>query len=150
SYYKMQTMNQSLMALVLNGVVKKEVAMSVSSNPTELDMELRKFLYAVEKPARAVGEDEVPEVSIADFMEAGEGGVQAPGVDMAQPLSDYSKIVELQEIRKLYEESREKHSRELGDKDEAIQRLEDDVRTKDQEIQDMTEQIQVGVQEREK
>ena len=42
---------------------------------------------------------------------------------MAEPLSDFSKIVELQEIKKLYDEARDRHGRELSEKDEAIQAL---------------------------
>ncbi|HEY4491743.1 MAG TPA: PilT/PilU family type 4a pilus ATPase, partial [Acidobacteriota bacterium] len=49
TFFKMQTMNQSLMALVLNGAINKETALAASTNPSELDMELRKFLYGVEK-----------------------------------------------------------------------------------------------------
>lgn len=151
SYYKMQSMNQSLMALVLNGAVKAETAIKVSSNPSELDMELRKFLFAANKPAQ----QEAEEISIADFMEMGDGSsvkTAAPsGVDlMAQPLSDFSKIVELQEIRKLYEEVRTKHTAELGEKEEHIQNLQDDIRTRDQEISDLREQMQNGNSEREK
>ncbi|MDB4324882.1 PilT/PilU family type 4a pilus ATPase [bacterium] len=42
SYYKMQSMNQSLAALVANGVVDYETALSTSSNPGDLDLILRK------------------------------------------------------------------------------------------------------------
>jgi CRP-like cAMP-binding protein len=42
---------------------------------------------------------------------------------MAETLSDYSKIVELQEIKKLYDEQHERHATELADRDAEIQRL---------------------------
>lgn len=148
SFFKMQSMNQSLMALVLNGVVKKEDALKASSNPSELDMELRKYLYAGTKPVA----QETEEVSIADFMEMGGEHDSAPpqGEDMAEPLSDFSKIIELQEVRKLYEDSRAKHSAELGEKDEHIQRLDDELRQRDMEISELKEQLQAGMQDREK
>jgi len=149
SFYKMQSMNQSLMALVLNAVVKKETALRVSINPSELDMELRKFLFAPAKPIHQDSE----ELSIADFMEmSGQGASALPhqGEDMAEPLSDFSKIVELQEVRKLYEESRSKHLAELQEKDEHIQRLDEDLRQKDLEISELKEQMQASLQEREK
>jgi twitching motility protein PilT len=38
SYYRMQSMNQSLIALFAHGLISKEVAMSATSHPTELDM----------------------------------------------------------------------------------------------------------------
>ncbi|HET6266390.1 MAG TPA: PilT/PilU family type 4a pilus ATPase [Acidobacteriota bacterium] len=142
SYYKMQTMNQSLIALVLNRCISKETALKISTNPTELDMELRKFLYASEKPAE--------EISVSDFLEMGEGDHKKRVEPMAEPLSDYSKIVELQEIKKLYEEIREKHGLVIADKDESIQRLQDDLRVKDEEINELKNEIQTGAGEREK
>jgi twitching motility protein PilT len=100
SYYRMQTMNQSLVALVLNGAITREAAMSASVNPGDLDLLLRKSLFADEH-----GES-VPE-----------------GADMAEPLSDFSRIVELQEIKKLYDELTDRHQLDLSDKDSEIERL---------------------------
>jgi hypothetical protein len=97
SYFKMQTMNQSLIALVLNGVIKKETALAASTNPGELDIEIRKFLYAAEHGIKSADEEDA-----AQFM--GTSG-ESKGEDaMALPLSDYSKIVELRN-QKLYDES---------------------------------------------
>ena len=42
---------------------------------------------------------------------------------MAEPLSDYSKIVELQEIRKLYEDQEERQRTENAEREAEIQRL---------------------------
>lgn len=42
---------------------------------------------------------------------------------MAEPLSDYSKILELQEIKRMYDEVQERHQGELASRDEEIQRL---------------------------
>lgn len=148
AYYKMQSMNQSLIALILNGTVKKETAMAVSTNPSDLDLELRKFLFPAKQKAVAEGED--AEVSMADFLEM--GGEQPPVTEesMAQQLSDYSKILELQEIKKVYEESREKHVRELGEKDDQIHQLEEDLRTRADEIGQLKGQIAALAQDREK
>jgi twitching motility protein PilT len=138
SYYKMQTMNQSLISLVLNNAVRKETALAATSNPSELDMELRKFLYQVEHGIQEEGSEDW-----------GMKGEQKEG-DMAEPLSDFSKIVELQEIKKLYDEARDRHGRELSEKDEAIQQLEEDLRTKGDEIANLSGQLQLANQEREK
>ena len=42
---------------------------------------------------------------------------------MAEPLSDFSKILELQEIKKLYDELQERHRQDVKDRDDEIQRL---------------------------
>ena len=69
---------------------------------------------------------------------------------MAEPLSDFSKIVELQEIKKLYDESRDRHARELGEKDETIQALEADLRTVRDDVSNLTNQLSNANQDREK
>jgi twitching motility protein PilT len=103
SYHRMQSMNQSLAALVLNGVVDKDAALASSSRPNDLDLMLRKFLYAGEHQEAVEGED------------------------MAEPLSDFSRIVELQEVKKLYDEVQERHRQELADRDAEIARLRNDL-----------------------
>jgi uncharacterized protein with von Willebrand factor type A (vWA) domain len=105
-------------------------------------MELRKFLYGAEHPVAAGS----AEISMSDFMEMG----GEKGVDMAEPLSDFSKIVELQEIKKLYDEARDRHGRELGEKDETIQHLEEDLRSRNEEVTQMKGQVHALTQEREK
>jgi twitching motility protein PilT len=103
TYHRMQSMNQSLAALVLNGVVSKDVALAASSRPNDLDLLLRKFLYASER----TGADE--------------------GASMAEPLSDFSRIIELQEIKKLYEELQERHRLDVSERDAEIARLKGEV-----------------------
>jgi len=100
-YHKMQSMNQSLAALVLHRQVNLETALAVSSNPGDLDLILRKFLYSEQSKAQEESEE------------------------MAEPLSDFSKILELQEIKKAYEEVQEQHRREIAEKDEEIAQLRD-------------------------
>ncbi len=138
SYFKMQTMNQSLIALVLNNAVRKETALAATSNPSELDMELRKFMYQVEHGMQEEGSEDWSLTS------------EKKEDSMAEPLSDFSKIVELQEIKKLYDESRDRHGRELAEKDEAIQQMEEDLRNRNDEVNNLSNQLQAANQEREK
>ena len=100
AYHKMQSTNQSLAALVFNRQISVETALGVSANPGDLDLILRKFLYAT-SPSSPSEESE----------------------PMAEPLSDFSKILELQEIKRAYEEQNERHRAELAEKDDEIERL---------------------------
>jgi len=99
SFEKMQTMNQSLIALVLNGVITREAALEHSPAPGEFELQLGQFL-------------------------TGQTGDSA----MADSAADFSKILELREIRRMYEESQERHRQELADRDDTIQRLVEQVR----------------------
>jgi twitching motility protein PilT len=145
AYYKMQSMNQSLIALILNGAITKDTAMSVSTNPSDLDLELRRLVYAKD---HKISHQEAHELSIEEFMEEPQG--QSQGGDMTEPLSDFSKILELQEIKKIYEESRTKHSAELVEKDESIHHLQNDLQVKADEINNLKLQLNSVTQEREK
>ena len=107
SYYHMQSMNQSLAALVVHKVVTKEAALETSTIPDDLDLMLRKLLYRSEAPDGG------------DLFEEGD--------QMAESLSDFSKIEELQQIKKLYDELQEKMGSELNERDEEIRRLNDQV-----------------------
>ena len=107
SYYKMQSMNQSLAALVLQGAVKRETALEVSIRPGDLDLMLRKFLYAQDAHAAEEGEP------------------------MAETLSDFSKILELQEIKKLYDELQERQGEGVRERDEEIARLRAELASRD-------------------
>jgi twitching motility protein PilT len=100
TYYKMQSMNQSLASLVLRGAVARDTALAISTRPGDLDLMLRKFLYAADNAAAA-----------------------EHGDPMAEPLCDFSKILELQEIKKLYDELQERNGQDIRDRDEEIQRL---------------------------
>ncbi len=102
SYYGMQTMNQSLAALVINKTITKEKALEASNNPGDLDLLLRKFF----------------------FKTAGtEGG---PGEETAMPSdADFSRIHKLMEIERLYEELQSRHDAELKDRDQQIRALSD-------------------------
>ena len=99
SFEKMQSMNQSLVALVLNGVITREAALSHSPTPSEFELELGQFLLE-HGVSRREGEN-----------------------DMADSSADFSKILELREIRKLYEESQERFRQEMADRDSYIEKL---------------------------
>jgi twitching motility protein PilT len=104
SYHKMQSMNQSLAALVLNRVITHETALANSTDPGDLDLILRKFLFS-----------------------ANEQDLDQEDNAMAEPLSDFSKIMELQEIKRLYEEQQERVSGDLNEKDQEIARLQEEL-----------------------
>ena len=96
-------MNQSLAALVVNKAILHKSALGCSANPGDLDLILRKLLYAAQNQ---------------DPM-----GMNTEENDVAEPLSDFSKIADLQEIKRLYEEGQERHTRELADRDEELASL---------------------------
>jgi twitching motility protein PilT len=103
SYYKMQSMNQSLAALVLNRAITRETALNASANPSDLDLMLRRFLFS------------------------GDPGTLDQECAMAESASDYSNILELQEIKKLHDDAQERHRTEIAERDEEIVRLRDEL-----------------------
>jgi polyhydroxyalkanoate synthesis regulator phasin len=68
--------------------------------PGDLDLLLRKF------------------TGMGDHAEMAENGET-----MAEPLSDFSKILELQEIKKLYDDLQERYRQDVRDRDQEILRL---------------------------
>ena len=50
---------------------------------------------------------------------------------MADSAADFSKILELREIKRLYEESQERHRQEMVDKDDTIQKLVEQLRARE-------------------
>jgi twitching motility protein PilT len=97
-YHKMQSMNQSLAALVIHGTVTRETAMQVSWKPDALDLLLRSVVGLADPAAK-------------------EGDAVAPCT------SDFSKIVELQEIKKLYDELQERFQGEIRRRDDELREL---------------------------
>ena len=77
-YYRMQTMNQSLLALLVHNTISYQEAMEQSPDPEDLSLKLRKMFPNIEET----------------------------GGDMST--SDFAEIQELQQFRKLYEEQEEK------------------------------------------
>ncbi len=103
SYHRMQSMNQSLAALVVNKAISHQAALGCSAKPGDLDLILRKLLYATQNQDPT--------------------GMDMEEDDVAEPLSDFSKIADLQEIKRLYEEGQERHASELADRDEELASL---------------------------
>ncbi|MFY9550193.1 MAG: PilT/PilU family type 4a pilus ATPase [Thermoanaerobaculia bacterium] len=93
NYYKMQSMNQSLIALLVNRRITYAKAMELSTDPEDLSLKLRKLFPQIEENQR--------------------GGLMASD-------SDFSQITQLLEIKRLYEEQEEKWKLRLSEKDEEI------------------------------
>jgi twitching motility protein PilT len=101
SYYKMQSMNQSLIALLAHDKITYQQAIDGSPDPDDLSLKLRKMFPSIEDRFR-------------------EG-------DMAPSPADFSQITELLETKTLYEEAEERHRMKLAEKDEQIQALEGEI-----------------------
>ena len=101
SYYRMQTMNQSLIALLAHDVITYEQAVRASLDPDDLSLKLRKMFPKIEDRFR-------------------EG-------DMSPSAADFSQITELLETKKLYEEAEERHRLKLAEKAEQMRDLENEI-----------------------
>jgi twitching motility protein PilT len=99
---RMQSMNQSLMALLVHQKINYEDAMALASDPDDLSLKLRKLFPQIEERVRAGG-------------------------DMAPSYSDFSQITELMDIKRLYEEQEVQWRQRLSDKDEELEGLRHDV-----------------------
>jgi twitching motility protein PilT len=101
SYYRMQSMNQSLIALLAHDKISYQQALDASPDPDDLSLKLRKMFPSIEERFR-------------------EG-------DMTPSPADFSEITELLETKKLYEEAEERHRMKLTEKDEQIHALEAEI-----------------------
>jgi twitching motility protein PilT len=100
--YKMQSMNQSLIALLAHQKITYQDAMALASDPDDLSLKLRKLFPQIEERVR-------------------QGG------DMAPSFSDFSQITELMDIKRLYEEQEVQWRQRLADKDEQLESLRHDL-----------------------
>jgi twitching motility protein PilT len=100
--YRMQSMNQSLIALLVHRKITYQEAMALSSDPDDLSLKLRKLFPQIEERVR-------------------QGG------DMAPSYSDFSQITELMDIKRLYEEQEVQWRQRLGEKDEEVENLRHDL-----------------------
>ena len=107
TYYKMQSMNQSLIALLVNGAIDYEKAMQLTADPEDLSLKLRKLFPQIEEKFR--------------------GGIMAPSAN------DFSAITELMDIKKLYEERRRSGSCASRRRTTSIASLEADLQAKDRD-----------------
>jgi len=108
AYYRMQSMNQSLVALLANGAITYDVAREKSLDPEDLSLKLRKLFPKIEEAQR-------------------EGS-------MGPSPADFASIVELMEVKKLYDEQEERWKQRMQEKDEQIAQLEKHVAGLKQEI----------------
>jgi len=107
-YYRMQSMNQSLVAMLVNGAITYEKAREKSLDPEDLSLKLRKMFPSIE--------------------EASKEGKMAPSA------ADFASIVELMEIKKLYEEQEERWRQRDFERDELLAHLESEVASMRQEL----------------
>jgi len=101
TYYKMQSMNQSLISLLAHNVISYEQAIEASWDPEDLSLKLRKMFPTIEEKFR-------------------EG-------KMSPSAADFSQITELLETKRLYEEMEERHNAKIAEKDEQLAMLEHEV-----------------------
>src|SRR5437868_509003 len=100
--FRMQSMNQSLIALLAHQKIGYADAMALSSDADDLSLKLRKLFPQIEERVR-------------------EGG------DMAPSYSDFSQITELMDIKRLYEEQEVQWRQRISDKDEEMDNLRHDI-----------------------
>lgn len=121
-YYRMQSMNQSLLALLVHGTISYAEAMRQSSDPEDLSLKLRKMFPMIEER----------------------------GGDMSPTTSDFSQILELQQFRRLYEEQEEKVRLRLAEKDEQIADLHAQIQGRDGQLDELRQRQQELAQDRER
>ncbi|HKH47328.1 MAG TPA: PilT/PilU family type 4a pilus ATPase [Thermoanaerobaculia bacterium] len=119
-YYRMQSMNQSLMALLVHGTISYAEAMRQSPEPEDLSLKLRRMFPKIEE----------------------KGGEVAT--------SDFSEIVELQQFKRLYEEQEEKVKLAMAEKREEISALHDAIRERDLQQEELGRRLQEMSADREK
>ena len=100
--FRMQSMNQSLIALLVHQKISYQDAMELASDPDDLSLKLRKLFPQIEERVR-------------------QGG------DMAPSYSDFSQITELMDIKRLYEEQESQWRQRMLDKDEELETLRHDL-----------------------
>ena len=100
--YRMQSMNQSLIALLVHQKITYQDAMELTSDPDDLSLKLRKLFPQIEDRVR-------------------QGG------DMAPSHSDFSQIMELMDIKQRYEEQEANWRQRFAEKDEELEALRHDV-----------------------
>jgi Tfp pilus assembly ATPase PilU len=113
-YYRMQSMNQSLLALLVHSTITYKQAMEQSPDPEDLSLKLRKMFPNIEE----------------------KGGEMSPST------ADFSEILLLQQYRKLYEEQEEKIKLRLAEKDERIADLQGVIDSRDAHLRDLDRRFQ--------
>jgi twitching motility protein PilT len=121
-YYRMQSMNQSLLSLLVHGTITYAEAMRQSSDPEDLSLKLRRMFPLIES----------------------QGGEMSPST------ADFSQITELQQFKKLYEEQEEKQKLQLTEKDEEIGHLHGVISSRDEQIEEIKARLAELAQDRDK
>jgi len=119
-YYRMQSMNQSLMSLLVHGTISYAEAMRQSADPEDLSLKLRRMFPQIEE----------------------RGGEVAT--------SDFSEIVELQQFKRLYEEQEAKTKEMMGEKELEISALHDVIRERDLQGEELGRRLAEMAADREK
>jgi twitching motility protein PilT len=121
-YYRMQSMNQSLLALLVNRKIDYKRAMELSTDPEDLSLKLRKLFPQIEEDER--------------------GGLMASD-------NDFSAITQLMDVKRLYEEQEEKWRLRLSEKDDEIARYSEELNSQkrnadghSQTISDLEDEVQ--------
>ncbi len=109
SFYRMQSMNQSLIGLLAHNQITYEQAIEASSDPDDLSLKLREMFPSIEDKFR-------------------EG-------NMAPSPADFSQITELLETKRLFEESEERHRMKVAEKEEQIEALQSDLASLREQLQ---------------
>jgi twitching motility protein PilT len=113
AYYRMQSMNQSLLSLMVNGTISYETAMRESPDPEDLSLKLRKMFPNLE----------------------------TKGDGMSPSTADFSEIIQLQQFKKLYEEQEEKQKLQLSERDDQIRYWQSEVAARDERLREMDERL---------
>jgi twitching motility protein PilT len=100
-YYRMQSMNQSLLALLVHRKITYEKAMELSTDPEDLSLKLRKLFPQIEEQVRTGG-------TMASF-------------------NDFSVVTGLMDTQKLYEEQEEKWKLRMSEAQGEINRLREEL-----------------------
>jgi twitching motility protein PilT len=108
--YRMQSMNQSLMALLVHQKISYQDAMALSSDSDDLSLKVRKLFPQIEERVRQGGE-------------------------MAPSYSDFSQITELMDIKRLYEEQEVNWRQRVATKEEEVEDLRHDIEVLRQQMQ---------------
>ncbi len=113
-YYRMQSMNQSLLALLVYGAITYQEAMEQSHDPEDLLLKLRRMFPNLEQR----------------------------GDQVAMPDADFAEIQELRQYRKLYDEQEAKNKERIAEKDEHAAYLQGTIEDREDTIRQMEGRLQ--------
>lgn len=118
-HFRMQSMNQSLLALLVHDTITYQEAMRESPDPEDLSLKLRRMFPSIERR----------------------------GGDMSPSTADFAEILELQQFRRLYEEQEEKQTLKNSEYEEALEDLRKEIGRRDGELRERDERLELARQE---